>query len=86
MVYLQSSSAVSNGLRALHIFDAFYYFSLPPTFMNSLIYKLCIIPNQNIIPSSENSDNVILVCSETLILFEFDCLFCSVFFLVHCDS
>lgn len=84
MVYLQSSSA--NGLRALHIFDAFCYFSLPPTFMNSLIYKLCIIPNHNIIPSSEKSDNLILVCSEMLILFEFDCLFCSVFFLVHCDS
>lgn len=83
MVYLQSSSAMSNGLRALHIFDAFYYFSLPLTFMNSLIYKLCIIPNQNIIPSSENSDNLILVCSEMLILFEFDLLW---FVLVHCDS
>lgn len=78
MVYLQSSWAMSNGLQALHIFDAFYYISLPLTFMNSLIYKPCIIPPPK--KTSENSVDLILVCSEMLILFEFDCLFCSVFF------
>lgn len=50
MVYLQSSSAVSNDLRALHIFDAFYYFSLPLTFMNSLIYKLYKSPTKALYP------------------------------------
>lgn len=84
MVYLQSSSAVSNGLQALHIFDALLF--SPTDLHEQSDLQTVQIPNQSIIPSSENSHNLILVCSETLILFEFDCLFCSVFFLVHCDS